>query len=29
MEKELIELKHISKSFDGTVILDDLELTIH
>lgn len=29
MEKELIKLEHISKSFDGTVILDDLELTIH
>ena len=29
MEKELIELSHISKSFDGDLILDDLDLTIH
>lgn len=29
MEKELIELSHISKSFDGDMILDDLNLTIH
>ena len=29
MEKVLIELEHISKSYDGMVILDDLELTIH
>ena len=29
MEKELIELSHISKSFDGELILDDLNLTIH
>lgn len=29
MEKELIELQHISKSFDGTIVLDDLELIIH
>lgn len=29
MEKELIELQHITKSFDGTVVLDDLDLVIH
>ena len=29
MEKELIKLQHLSKSFDGELILDDLELTIH
>lgn len=29
MEKELIKLLHISKSFDGELILDDLNLTIH
>ena len=29
MEKELITLSHITKSFDGMVILDDLDLTIH
>ena len=29
MQKELIKLQHITKSFDGMVILDDLELTIH
>ena len=29
MEKELIELSHISKSFDGQIILDDLNLIIH
>ncbi len=29
MQKELIELQHITKSFDGTVILDDLDLIIH
>lgn len=29
MEKELIVLSHITKSYDGTVILDDLGLTIH
>ena len=28
MEKELIKLQHISKSYDGAVILDDLNLTI-
>jgi spermidine/putrescine transport system ATP-binding protein len=29
MKKELIQLQHISKSFDGNLILDDLNLTIH
>ncbi len=29
MSKELIQLNHISKSFDGELILDDLCLTIH
>ncbi len=29
MEKELIKLEHITKSYNGTVILDDLDLTIH
>ena len=29
MSKELIQLHHISKSFDGEMILDDLDLTIH
>ena len=29
MEKELIQLQHISKSYDGCMVLDDLELTIH
>ena len=29
MSKELIQLDHISKSFDGELILDDLCLTIH
>ncbi|MBO5552463.1 MAG: ATP-binding cassette domain-containing protein, partial [Lachnospiraceae bacterium] len=29
MEKELIRLEHISKSFDGELILDDLNLVIH
>jgi len=29
MEKELIELQHITKTFDGELILDDLNLTIH
>ena len=29
MEKELIGLQHISKSYDGMMVLDDLELTIH
>lgn len=29
MEKTLIELQHITKSFDDTVVLDDLNLTIH
>ncbi len=29
MEKELITLSHISKSYDGMMILDDLDLTIH
>ncbi len=28
MEKELIHLSHISKSFDGDMILDDLDLSI-
>lgn len=28
MEKELIHLSHISKSFDGTMVLDDLDLGI-
>lgn len=28
MEKELIHLSHISKSFDGSLILDDLDLSI-
>ena len=29
MSKELITLSHISKSFDGQLILDDLNLVIH
>ncbi len=29
MKKELIQLQHISKSYDGHMILDDLNLTIH
>lgn len=29
MSKELIRLEHISKSFDGELILDDLDLVIH
>ncbi|MBQ6482522.1 MAG: ABC transporter ATP-binding protein [Anaerolineaceae bacterium] len=29
MKKELIQLQHISKSFDGNMVLDDLNLTIH
>ena len=29
MEKELIQLQQISKSFDGMVVLDDLDLVIH
>ncbi len=29
MSKELIRLNHISKAFDGELILDDLNLTIH
>ncbi len=29
MQKELISLSHINKQFDGQVILDDLNLTIH
>ena len=29
MQKELIKLEHISKSFDGQMVLDDLELHIH
>ena len=29
MKKELIRLEHISKSFDGQIVLDDLELSIH
>ena len=29
MEKELIQLQHISKSYEGCMVLDDLELTIH
>ena len=28
MSKELIRLEHISKSFDGELILDDLNLSI-
>ena len=28
MEKEFIHLSHISKSYDGTIILDDLDLKI-
>ena len=27
--KELIRLEHVSKSFDGQVVLDDLNLVIH
>ncbi|MBR0164808.1 MAG: ABC transporter ATP-binding protein [Lachnospiraceae bacterium] len=29
MEKELIRLENISKSFDGTLVLDELDLVIH
>ena len=29
MKKELIQLQHISKSFDGQMVLDDLNLSIH
>ncbi|MCI9463116.1 MAG: ABC transporter ATP-binding protein [Lachnospiraceae bacterium] len=29
MQKELIKLEHISKSFDGQMVLDDLDLNIH
>lgn len=29
MAKELIHLNHISKSFDGQIVLDDLDLKIH
>ncbi|MBR0090629.1 MAG: ATP-binding cassette domain-containing protein, partial [Lachnospiraceae bacterium] len=29
MAKELIRLEHISKSFDKTLVLDDLNLSIH
>ncbi|MDE7019586.1 MAG: ATP-binding cassette domain-containing protein, partial [Lachnospiraceae bacterium] len=29
MKKELIRLEHISKSFDGQMVLDDLALNIH
>ncbi len=29
LQKELISLSHINKQFDGQVILDDLNLTIH
>ena len=28
MEKEFIHLSHISKSFDNTLVLDDLDLKI-
>ena len=29
MQKELIKLEHISKSYDGQMVLDDLNLNIH
>lgn len=29
MEKELLRLEHIEKSYDGKLILEDLDLTIH
>ena len=29
MKKELIQLQHISKSFDGQLVLDDLNLSIY
>ncbi len=29
MRKELVQLEHISKSFDGQMVLDDLNLNIH
>ena len=29
MQKELIKLEHISKSFDGQMVLDELDLNIH
>ena len=29
MKKELIQLQHISKSFDGQMVLDDLNLSIY
>ena len=29
MKNELIHLNHISKSYDGKIVLDDLDLTIH
>ena len=29
MKEELISLKDISKSFDGQMVLDDMNLTIH
>ena len=29
MAKELIRLEHVSKSYDGNMILDDLNLSIH
>ncbi len=29
MSKELIHLNNISKSFDGQMVLDELNLTIH
>ncbi len=29
MKKELIQLQHITKSFDGQMVLDDLNLSIY
>ena len=29
MDKELLKLEHINKSYDGKKILEDLDLTIH
>ena len=29
MKKELIQLQHISKSFDGNLVIDDLNLSIY
>ena len=29
MKKELIQLQHISKSYDGNLVLDDLNLSIY